>query len=118
MGEDIKKKEIDLFRSFAFAIVILLILIFVGAIIYSHIEEWNYLDSLYFTVVTLTTIGYGEIVPQTNLGKIFTMFFSFFGIAMVFYFFSVIGKYVFKKTFEKKLEEHHDKLLKHIKENK
>lgn len=116
MGEDIKNNEINLIRSFIWAIVILLILLFAGSFVYSYIEGWAYLDSLYFTVVTLTTIGYGDIIPQTITGKVFTMFFSFFGIAMVFYFFSIIGKYVFKNAFEKKLDEHHDKLLKTIKE--
>ncbi|MBU1129541.1 MAG: potassium channel family protein [Nanoarchaeota archaeon] len=118
MGEDMKNNETKLFRSSIFAIGILFSLLFVGSFAYSYIEGWTYLDSLYFTVVTLTTIGYGDIIPKTVTGKVFTMFFSFFGIAMVFYFFSIIGKYVFKNMFEKKLEEHHDKLLKHIKENK
>jgi len=125
MGEDIQNSNINLFRSFIFAIVIFLILLFGGSFVYSHVEAWSFLDSIYFTVVTVTTIGYGDIVPQTITGKIFTMFFSFFGIAMAFYFFSIIGKYVYKRTFERKLkehkraiesklEEHHDKLLKHL----
>ena len=86
-----------------------------GAFFYSYAEGWNYLDSLYFTVVTVTTIGYGDFAPQTNIGKIFTMFFPFIGIAMAFYFFSIVGKYIYKKTFESKLKEHHDKIMKHIK---
>jgi len=107
----------DLHKKLTLAITILLILLVVGAFTYSSVEKWNYLDSLYFTVVTVTTIGYGDLVPQTNIGKIFTMFFAFLGIATVFYFFSTAGKYIFKKAFEKKLEEHSTKLIEKIKSN-
>ena len=107
----------NLYKKYTFAIIVFLILLFGGAFAYSSIEEWNYLDSLYFTVVTVTTIGYGDLVPQTDMGKIFTIFFSFLGIGMAFYFFTLFGKYIYKKTFEIKLKEHHDKLLKHIKLN-
>jgi len=106
-----------LYKKLTLAIIILLILLVGGAFIYSSVEKWAYLDSLYFTVVTVTTIGYGDLVPQTNIGKIFTMFFAFLGIAMVFYFFSTAGKYIFKKAFENKLEERSTKLIKKIKSN-
>ena len=105
----------DLHKKFTFAIVMFLILLFVGTLVYFSCEGWNYLDSLYFTVVTVTTIGYGDLAPQTDIGKIFTMFFSFFGIGMAFYFFTLFGKYIYKKTFQEELKEHHDKIIKHIK---
>ena len=110
-----KKHKLKLIRGLSSAIVIFLIFLTLGAFVYSAVEKWDYLDSLYFTVITVTTVGYGDFFPQTPVGKIFTMFFSFFGIAMAFYFFSIIGKYVFRKAFEKKLKEHHEKLIEHIK---
>ncbi len=116
MNEDTQNNnKMSLFKRTSVAIIIFLILLFMGAFVYSRVEGWNYLDSLYFTVVTVTTIGYGDFAPQTNIGKIFTMFFPFFGIGMAFYFFSIVGKYIYKKTFESKLKEHHDKIMKHIK---
>jgi hypothetical protein len=69
--------------------------------VYHVVESWSYLDSIYFTVVTLTTIGYGDLAPLTNAGKIVTIFASFFGIAMVFYFISVIGSYFFERRLKK-----------------
>ena len=107
----------DLHKKFTFAIIVFLILLSGGALIYSSIEGWSYLDSLYFTVATVTTIGYGDIVPQTDIGKIFTIFFSFFGIGMAFYFFTLFGKYIYKKTFQDELKKHHYKLIRHIKSN-
>ena len=106
----------DLHKKFTYAIMVFLILLFGGAYVYSFIEGWDYLDSLYFTVVTVTTIGYGDLAPQTDIGKIFTIFFSFLGIGMAFYFFTLFGKYIYKITFEKKLQEHHDKITKHLEE--
>jgi len=105
----------NLHKKFALAIIIFLIFLLGGILAYSSIEGWKYIDSAYFTVATVTTIGYGDIVPQTDLGKIFTMFFSFFGIGMAFYFFTLFGKYIYKKTFQEELKEHHKKLIKNVK---
>ena len=107
----------DLYKKFTLAIIVFLILLFGGTSIYSYVEGWNYLDSLYFTVITITTIGYGDLIPKTNIGKIFTIFFSFLGIGMAFYFFTLFGKYIYKKTFKDELREHHNKLVRHIKLN-
>ena len=41
------------------------------------------LDSLYFSVVTFTTVCYGDLCPSTEAGKLFATFFSFGGIAIV-----------------------------------
>jgi len=105
----------NLYKKFSYAIIAFIILLVIGTFIYSFVEGWSYLDSLYFIVITVTTIGYGDFAPQTDLGKIFTIFFSFLGIGMAFYFFSLFGKYVYKKTFQTELKEHHDRLIKHIK---
>ena len=118
----VANNKINLYKKFLVAITIFLVLLLGGVFIYSSIEGWGYIDSAYFIVATVTTLGYGDIVPQTDIGKIFTMFFSFFGIAMAFYFFTLFSKYIYKKTFQPELEahhnaivKHHEKLIKHIK---
>ncbi|MCB0538854.1 MAG: potassium channel family protein [Chitinophagales bacterium] len=55
----------------------------VGTVFYHFIEKWNWLDSFYFSVITLTTVGYGDFSPQTNAGKIFTVFYVIMGIGLV-----------------------------------
>ncbi|MFB6340186.1 potassium channel family protein [Saccharicrinis sp. FJH2] len=55
-----------------------------GTFIYHFVEHWKWLDSLYFSVMTLTTVGYGDFVPQTAFGKIFTMVYVLTGIGIIF----------------------------------
>ena len=55
----------------------------VGAIFYPLVEDWTVIDSLYFGVVTLTTVGYGDMGPTTDVAKIFTALYVFFGVAIV-----------------------------------
>jgi voltage-gated potassium channel Kch len=57
-------------------------LIVFGATFYHIVEKLSWLDAFYFTVITLATVGYGDIVPHTNLGKLFTIFYVIVGIAV------------------------------------
>ncbi len=55
----------------------------IGTIFYHFVEGWGWLDSLYFCVITLATVGYGDFSPQTALGKIFTIGYVFAGIGLL-----------------------------------
>ncbi|MFW5847158.1 MAG: potassium channel family protein [Nanoarchaeota archaeon] len=83
-------------------LIIFLLFIFTGNQVYQEVEGWNSLDATYFTVITMTTIGYGDLYPQTPTGKIFTMFFSFFGIALAFYLIGIISSSLLKKHISNK----------------
>lgn len=61
-----------------------------GTVMYSYIEGWNWIDSLYFSVITLTTIGYGDVAPVTNAGKLFTIVYIIFGLGIILNFIEVI----------------------------
>ncbi len=54
-----------------------------GTLFYRSVEGWSLLDSLYFSVVTLTTVGYGDLYPTTAYGKVFTIFYLFIGIGLI-----------------------------------
>lgn len=60
-----------------------LLVIGFGSVMYRYLEDWSWIDSIYFTVVTLTTVGYGDFSPQTDGGKIFTIFYIFIGIGII-----------------------------------
>lgn len=55
----------------------------VGTVFYHHAEGWRYIDSFYFSVTTLTTVGYGDLVPVTDAGKLFTAFYILTGVGIL-----------------------------------
>ncbi|WNC17489.1 potassium channel family protein [Brevibacillus brevis] len=55
-----------------------------GTIFYSTVEGFHWLDALYFSVTTLTTVGYGDLSPKTELGKVFTILYLFTGLGIIF----------------------------------
>ena len=62
-----------------------MIFIFLGSLGYVWIEEWNYFDALWMTVITLTTVGYSEVRPLTQVGRAYSMFLMLAGIGVMFY---------------------------------
>ena len=58
-------------------------IIALGTWFYARVEGWTPLDALYFTVTTLTTVGYGDFAPRTPAGKLFTIFYIVVGIGLL-----------------------------------
>jgi len=63
-----------------------------GTVGYMVIEKWNVLDALYMTVITITTVGFGEIRPISEPGRIFTIVLIFFGIGIVAYILGLVAQ--------------------------
>ncbi len=60
-------------------------IILLGTAGYMFIERWNFLDSLYMTVITITTVGFQEIKPISPSGRIFTIFLILTGVGVIAY---------------------------------
>lgn len=59
------------------------VLVALGSVFYHLVEGLRWLDALYFTIITLTTVGYGDFSPQTDAGKVFTMFYILLGLGVL-----------------------------------
>lgn len=75
----------------------------IGMLIFNTVEGWSLFDSFYFSVITLTTVGYGDIHPVTTLGKTLAMLYIFMGIGIIFGFVNAIAKTRFEITIKDRL---------------
>jgi voltage-gated potassium channel len=66
-------------------VIMLVMVVFMGTIGYMVIDKWQFLDALYMTVITITTVGYGEIRHVSEPGRIFTIFLIFLGMGILAY---------------------------------
>lgn len=87
------------FRSI-FALVLFVLL--TGTVVYSWLEHWSMLDSLYFSVVTLATIGYGDLHPTTDPAKLFTIFYVFVGVGTLGVFISAVSRASMQRSMERR----------------
>jgi hypothetical protein len=73
-------------------LTIALMIVTVGVLFYTRVEGWRLLDAIYFCIVTLGTVGFGDITPTTDLGKVFTIFYIIVGVSIIGGFFATAGR--------------------------
>ena len=99
-------KNDESFRALSYLMISLLV---VGSLFYWRSEGWSFLDSFYFCVMTISTIGYGDLTPTTPLSKIFTILFAVLGVGV---FVAVVSKLV--EAILRRKAAHKDKIEKRI----
>lgn len=82
---------------------LLLIILALGTFGYMLIEDAGFLDSLYMTIITITTVGYDETFPLGSQGRIFTIFLILIGVGFVLYVFSKITEDVIEGGLQKSI---------------
>lgn len=122
-------------RRFALDLARLLGFVLFGALGFMLVEKWTFLDSLFMTVITLTTVGYGETHPLDAAGKIYTIILILTGAGVVLYVISDMVEIFLRlnlgarrmKSKIAKLDGHYvvcgfgrtgQEVIKHFKENK
>jgi voltage-gated potassium channel len=63
-----------------------------GTIFYTLTEGWRWLDAFYFSVTTLATVGLGDLAPETDAGKLFTVVFIFTGVGLLASFVAILAR--------------------------
>jgi CBS domain containing-hemolysin-like protein len=90
------------------AVLLLIILIFFG-IFYFHLQEgWSYVDAFYFVIMTITSVGYGDVVPKSDISKIVTAVYAIIAIPVVFLTLGMIAKSYFEvkiATIERRISQ-------------
>jgi len=76
--KEFRKKLLGVLARVAFLIAF-------GTVGYMLIEGWSFLDSIYMTVTTITTVGYREIHPPSGKGMVFTIFLIVGGVGTMLY---------------------------------
>lgn len=77
-------------RRLRFALGLMVIAILIGTFGYRIIEHVNWFDAYYMSLVTLSTVGFGEVIPLSHIGRVFTSFLILFNIGFFAYAVSTI----------------------------
>lgn len=78
------------------SLVPIVVLVGVGTFAYAHLEGWSLADSLYATIITITTVGYGDFSPTTVGGRLFAIFFTLSAIGLASYAISTLAAMVIR----------------------
>jgi len=97
--------EEPLFRA---VLVLALVVLATGTVFYHLTEGWGWMDSLYFSVITLTTVGYGDFAPTTELARGFTIFYVLIGVGIIALFVTAVARAPFLQMQLRQFREEHD----------
>lgn len=102
------KRQTTNFRVLAFFVIFLIIF---SAWFYHVIEKWDWLNSFYYIIVTLGTVGYGDFTPTTDFGKLYAMGLIIVGIGTFGFFAQQLLKRQQLRTLERQIKRNHKKPL-------
>lgn len=80
------------FRSIIRGAILLSLVLLLGTAGYMALEGWPLLDGLYMTVITITTVGYGEVRTVSEPGRVFTVFLIFAGMGIMAYTLGIVAQ--------------------------
>jgi len=104
-----------LLKRFLFIAGVLAATLFIGTFGFMYVEGWTFFDSFYMTLITLTTVGYGEVHPLTFHGRLFASFLMLIGVTIVFVSIAVMGETLLRLEMTDYFgRKRRDRMLKHI----
>lgn len=69
----------------------------IGTVVFHRLESWNWIQSFYFSVVTITTVGYGDFTPTNDISRLFTAIYILVGVSIGLVTLSLIGSEIIRK---------------------
>lgn len=93
--KNLHKKEYGI-RGFIIALILLFSSIITGTIGFMVIEKYTFLEALFMSLITLSTVGYTEVRPLSENGMLFTSIYIFFNIGIFAYTISIVSAYIFE----------------------
>lgn len=93
MEAEIKRNKARVKRQVMYALVLLATVYLIAILTYHTLEAWSWEDAVYFSTVTMATVGYGDIVPTTYWGRMFTIPLIWVGVGVAFYVIFAIQEY-------------------------
>jgi len=113
------KKQLKIFSKLFIPLGLLVATTIFGIIGFSIIEHYTFLESLYITIITISTVGYGEIRPLSDAGRIFTIILILLNLGIVSYFIALISRFFLDGDFIKsykllKMEHNIQQLKDHV----
>lgn len=111
----LKKQSKKIFKAFSSPAIIFFIIVgnsvflLISSLVYIFEHNKNpmfnnFLDAIYWGVTTMTTVGYGDVVPITSFGKLFSVILMLSGTALFISFTGVLVSYLIKEEVEEELE--------------
>lgn len=85
------------------------ILIVIGMIFYMNVEDWDPVQAFYFCVTTLTTVGYGDLHPTSDLSRVFTAFYIIVGVGFILGFANTAARKAIAPIAERLARRHDDR---------
>ena len=80
-----------------------------GTTFYAIFEDWSVISALYFTVVMLTTVGFGDLHPTTDFTRMVTVVFIIVGVAFILGFLN----FIMSRTMQRRAEDKYNKEIRH-----
>ncbi len=104
-------------RKVYIALILLIIVISIGVLGFKFFSDYSWIDALYMTVITMSTVGFSEVHPLDDNAKLFTIFLIATSVSIFAYSVSVITEYIVSKNDPKRVQYRKTQKMIHQLEN-
>ncbi len=97
---------LDNFRTIAYGVAALIFMVLLGSVGYMAVEHYSFVDALYMTMITVSTVGFREVFPLSDGGKIFTVILIIFSLGIFGYVITSITRLVVEGALQQSYKQY------------